>query len=137
MASIIRSANKAGTEMFTTVGQAARMVGGSINAASAGIRTLEIKAEELADATAYTVAGRREKNIRLTILELTKEHVEYLEEAFKRYDPNGVFPYQKVYDETFADIEAAVRGKANSPVVTIDQIFGTAEQNQPSLVAAQ
>ena len=137
MASIIRSANRAGIDMFTTVGQAARMVGGSINAASAGIRTLEIKAEELADATAYTVAGRREENIARTVVELTNDHVDFLKEAFEKYDPNGTFPYKQVYDETFARIEAAVRGERNTPVLTVEQIFRTAEQNQPSLVAAQ
>lgn len=127
MASLIRSANTAGSDIFNAIGTTARMTGNLVNSASYAVDTLELKSKELYDSTATGIATRRTIAQQRAIVEATDDHVDFLMESFKRRNLGDAidFPYQQIWDKVYASIEASVKGEGTPAVLTLEDVFPT------------
>jgi len=124
MASVIRSANNAGVDIFAALGTTARVINKTMSSAAYAVDTLELKSRELYDDTATAIAARRPLAARKLITETVREHVNFLEENHKALYPNEEFDRKLVTQQTMDAVKKSVAGQGPN-LLSSDQVFPT------------
>lgn len=108
MASVIASARRSTTSAFDLVTSTALTLNQTVAVASLSIDALHAKAKQMHRSVVRNCAFDMELSDRRELIQAANDHVDFLEDIFKRNNPTATFDRDASLKETITQLEAVL-----------------------------